>query len=419
MSLVDREHGIDVLNILVGKLSNSIVTASVFAFVSKNFGAGLFNSFGYWWSIGIMVGGVLLGGVGSATVRAVSVSRSLTPIFGFARHILVLNLFIAALLVATFLLFFPNEMARLRFSLAILGFGLSVLIQNVIFGLLRAIKDSRNNLVSSIFVIFQIPFTAWMLSGSHPSLTELFFSLAVAFFISAIVSILIAWRSVCLVVSANNPRVCSQRGFILDVISFTAINLFSYVAVNVDFTLIKVLSTAAEFSMLANGKIYFERFVLPVLMVIAGAISLRILRYDKRLPDGDGPLEFKNIYYCASIFFAVVVFVTIGYWIFNITIGSVDSRINLHWVAAASVGYILFAVNAVLFDLLAVHSTTRAVFIHAIVFMAVGAIIQLGMFHFFRMPGWATGWMVFNVIITARLIKLGVRMNRIQSFNWC
>lgn len=351
----------------------------------------------------MMVGGILLGGIGSAAVREIAVARTLNLVLRFAvKTIAAIILFVASLSILVKITKIIST-ENLLLGIAVIGFGLSVLLQNVTFSVLRTIQDVRSNCIASLMVVFQVPTTVWILMGKSPKVLQLFPVLTVAFGVGTLLAIAIAWRSVREFAVGSSRSSYTASDFGSDVLSFTAINFLSYSAINVDFTLIKILSTKSEFATVASGKIYFERFILPILTLFASVVSLRVLRNKSRWFDKKNVLEsneFKTLI-LTSLF--LVCLLPFGYKIFHASMGSESPNIRLVWIGIASFGYLLFAFNAILFDLLVVSENAQSVLIHVIIFVLLGAVIQWSTFVCFRIPGWAAGWTIFNGIITARL----------------
>jgi hypothetical protein len=283
------------------------------------------------------------------------------------------------------------------------AFGIGVMLQSLVFGLLRALEASLSNTIASSLVVFLVPTLTWLLSGPNPDLTRLFGALTAAFSISTAICIAIAWPSFRYLLNRDSLDVSDNRRILRDALAFTAINIFSYAAVNVDFTLIKRLGTEDEFVLLANAKVYFERFVLPALMVFAGAISLRVLRHPQQDPAGVARIHARFSVPFASLTFLVVAAIAIGYWVFLELF-----RHELHqltWLSAieASIGYLLFAFNAVLLDVLVLRVRIRAVLLHVFAFVVLGGAVQWIAFVTFRVAGWSLGWLAFNLVVTAFL----------------
>lgn len=401
MSIPLRARGIDLANLFVGKVSNFLLTVILFAMASHGMDTIAFGSFAYWWSIGLMVGGVFLGGMSSAAVRTVVLSSSLRPVIRLS-----MQLIVAVMLTGLFVGVAAVQTGVVAFDQVVLigvvsAFGIVVMLQSVLFGLLRALEASRSNTIASVVVVLLVPGAAWLFSGSSPGLLRLFGALMAAFTIGTVACIVIAWPILRgLLQQRDAQKEYKGRRIVRDALAFTSINIFSYAAVNVDFTLIKWLGTQDEFALLASGKVYFERFVLPALMVLAGAISLRVLRHTHDESVGAVRIEARPSISFVIFALVIVAAMTFGYWVFAELIRHDVHQLQWVSVIAASVGYLLFSFNAVLFDLYVLRVRIRAALIHVFAFSVLGSTVQWLAFVTFRVPGWALGWLTFNLVVT-------------------
>jgi hypothetical protein len=403
MSIPLRAQGIDLFTLIVGKGSNFLLTVILFAIASHGMDAIAFSAFGYWWSIGIMVGGVFLGGMSSAAVRSAVISSSLRSAVRISTWLIA-----AMLLTGLFLAFLAAQRGEAILDQVLLvgsvsAFGICVMLQGVVFGLLRAFKASRSNTIASAVVVLLVPGLTWLISGSHPGLLRLFGAMAAAFAICTALCIVIGWSTLRPLIQRVPLEDYDDRQIVRDVVAFSAINFFSYAAVNIDFTLIKWIGTQDEFVLLASGKVYFERFVLPALMVFAGAISMNVLRYEHQRHISAPRIGVIFRVSFVTLAFLMVALIATGYFVFSKLIR--DDLYQLAWLSAiaASSGYLLFAFNAVLFDVLVLRLSIRAVMIHVLVFVLIGGAIQWLAFFTFRVQGWALGWLAFNSLVTVTL----------------
>jgi hypothetical protein len=403
MTIPLRARKIDLLNLVVSKTSNFSITLIIFAVVTHGMDAKNFGLFGYWWSIGLMVGGVLLGGLSSSAVRSLMVSGTLGPSLRIGVMLIMAALVLFLGIASVAYVFDILKFEQLWLAGAVGLFGISVMFQAIFFGLLRALEASRVNLITSVVVVLITPSICWFLIDKNTELPRLFGVLATAFAIGTVVSIVIAWskfRDLCRFGSAD---VSGSRLVFRDTVAFTSLNIFTYLVLNIDFTLIKLLGTPDEFAVLASGKVYFERFLLPALFVYAGAISLRVLRQINHPADSPARIEFKNsgFFIVGTIF--LVAGVATGYWVFSALIR--NDAYQLTWATAitATAGYLLYAFNAVLLDVLVLRAPTRVVLTYVLAFILLCFAVQWLAFMAFQVPGWGVGWFIFNALVTAAL----------------
>jgi hypothetical protein len=277
------------------------------------------------------------------------------------------------------------------------------MLQAVIFGLLRALEASLANTIASIVVVFLVPGLTWLLSGDSPGLLQLFGALATAFTFGVVACFIIAWPMFQKLLKSDIAPAYDSSRIARDALAFTAVNIFSYVVVNVDFTLIKWIGTEHEFALISLSKVYFERFVLPVLLVFAGAISLRVLRHASHASTDAARIETRPSATLAVSALLLIFAMTLGYWVFTVLIRNIPHQLPWASVIAASVGYLLFAFNAVLLDVLVLRVSNMVVIAHVLTFIALGGAIQWFTFVTLRVSGWGLGWLVFNAAVTITL----------------
>lgn len=411
MSIPLIARRIDLANLVIAKGSNFILTVLLFALISRDMDARAFGEFGYWWSIAIMIGGILLGGFSSALVRAVAMHGSLQHLLGPLLWA-TCSLLALCCVIGTVYLWLPQHSALIML-LAFLGFfGILVQVQAAILALLRAAEATRAHIVACVIIVVLIPSWLYLYIGDALSLVQVFGLLAVAFAFSTFCVLLIASRTLGYLsgsTAAGKEQASSVSEFFFNTFSFTVINIFTYSAINVDFTLFRLIGTAAEFEMMATAKIFFERFLMPILMVFAGAISLRVLRYQG--PVDGAILQIRMLggfimWLCTSAI--VMLLLTMAYWVFVYFFRNEPNTIPLGWVVCACAGYLLYAVNGILLDVLVVRRSLTAVITHVAGFLTFGFAVQAFAISSFGLPGWAVGWLVFNLFVGGFLAREGL-----------
>jgi hypothetical protein len=100
----------------------------------------------------------------------------------------------------------------------------------------------------------------------------------------------------------------------------------------------------------------------------------------------------------------------LGCTFFASTIRGDARTIGFCWAACASGGYLLFAVNGILFDLLVVRRRLVAVIVHVAAFLALGCAVQALAIMHLGVPGWAIGWLLFNAMVLAVLAREGLEL---------
>ena len=199
----------------------------------------------------------------------------------------------------------------------------------------------------------------------------------------------------------------SFRGHAL---AFTATNIYSYAVMNTDFTLFRLMGSADGFAAMATGKVYFERFVVPALTVFVGAISLRVLRHPNAPGAQRARIELILKPWAAPVVLGFVALLAGGYWVFAHIVRDNTRTIELHWIACAGAGYLLYSFNSILLDVLVIRRSLRAVILHAAGFIALACAVQATSMILFSVPGWAVGWLAYNLAVTLVLWRSNLFM---------
>ncbi len=219
-----------------------------------------------------MIGGVLLGGLSSALVRVAAAHGSLRHLFVPLRHAALALLVLAAAI--TLSMFALPQWATMGFLIgAVALFGLAVQTQTAILTLLRAAEATLTNAVASLSIVLLVPLALHLMLGADRTLTGMFLFLACAFAIGTLLALICARYQLRTLFADTPKQAPGLTQFLANASSFTAVNVFSYAIVNIDFTLFRLIGSPQDFALMATGKIFFERFVLPALMVFAGAIQ--------------------------------------------------------------------------------------------------------------------------------------------------
>jgi O-antigen/teichoic acid export membrane protein len=415
MSIPLEARLVDLVNLVVAKGSNFILTVLLFALISRGMDSRAFGEFGYWWSVALMIGGVLLGGFSSALIRAAAQYGSLRHL-GTPLGAMALGLPLLACACALVLYLLPQHAALLLLLAVVALFGVTVQIQTAVLSLLRAAEATRANAIASALIVLSIPAVLYFVLGVNFSLIWVFGWLAAAFLFGTLMAVLSA--RVALKHFASHPgEGIGESGtpavgrFFANASSFTAINIFSYAVVNVDFTLFRLIGSSEDFALMATAKIFFERFVVPVLMVFAGAVSLRVLRFQSRPGEPQPRLELKVRPLMWMAVPCVVLLLTAAYWIFVHWIRHDTAAIAPGWVVCASLGYLLYAVNGILLDVLVVQRSLKVVVAHVAGFLVTGCAIQAMAISQFGVPGWAIGWLLFNLLVALLLAREGLSLH--------
>jgi len=401
---------VDLANLVVAKGSNFLLTVVLFALISRGMDNRAFSEFGYWWSISIMIGGVLLGGLSSALVRVAAVHGSLRHLlkpllhvgFGFLALAVVWSGAVWAL---------PQLSSMTLLLSAVVLFGLTVQAQTAVLSLLRAAEATQINLVVSAAIVAIVPTITFFWMRSEIELPRIFFGLAFAFALGTVTAAAISSKILGHLWERDRASSAGVRAFVKSISSFTAVNIFSYVVVNIDFTLFRLIGMPDDFAVMASVKVFFERFVVPMMMVFSGAISLRVLRHSHQSNGSNLQLNANVNHRLRLGVIAIVLLMVMAYWVFTRMIRAEAFTMALPWVGCASAGYLLYVVNGVMLDVLVVQRSLTTVVKHIVGFLLLSAAVQGFAIIFFGLPGWALGWLGFNIVVAAILSRSCLRLS--------
>ncbi len=408
MSIPVQARFLDLANLIVSKAANFTLTAVLFAMIGRGMEPLAFGEFSYWWSVALMIGGVTLGGFSSALVRVVVIYGSVLHLLKPLRYA-ALGLIICALTIAITATVLP-DIARLLTMVSVLTlFGLGVQVQTAVLAVLRALEQTRANMIASIMLVVFVPLAAYAFIGKQQSMTAVFGGLATAFAVGTLMVFFIARKQLSnFIVASAGSKIPSASNFFDNVIAFTLINIFTYGVLNLDFTLFRRFGTEQEFAVMATAKVFFERFALPIMLVFSGAVSLRVLRYHGNVEESPARLQFSitPLLICGAI--ASVFILSLAYKIFSGSFrGDVDGIGSIN-ACCVSAGYLVFAINGILFDVLVVQRRLRAVVMHMLVFLGLGGVLQTIAISYFGTAGWALGWLFFNIVVLVILARDGL-----------
>lgn len=416
MNIRMQAQFVDIVNLIVAKGANFFITVILFALISRGMDARAFGEFGYWWSMALMIGGMLIGGFSLALVRVVAVSGTLSHLLAplFRPTMILLFSIIASFLLLALIQPVGSNYAMLFGALAL--FGIAVQGQTVVLSLLRAIEATRANSHATAVIVVLMPLSMLamlaMLDEAPPTLTQLFGKLAVAFTLSTAAVLLITRREIGEIFFQSGGKDLGLRDFYANASAFTVVNVFNYAMVNMDFTLFRQIGTQIDFATMATAKVFFERFALPALLVFAGAVSMQVLRH----PHGvDGNATRLQVRLTPNLLFGmlvVVVGMAVCYEFFAGYIRGDSETISFGWAICSAAGYLFFAANGILFDVLVFRRRPIFVMLHIAAFLAFGCVIQAVSISLFGVPGWAVGWLLFNLTVHAILLREGAEIRQ-------
>lgn len=229
----------DLVNLFVTRGANFALIAALFALVSQYSEPSLYIDFGYYWGISLLIGGSVYGGVASTLVRLASMDGGLH--FIMEHNAVRLVLFLTGLSIFIVLSLFVSGFkynSLLPFVLFTLGASLQV--QLAIMSLLRSLKDSKNVVIGSLGMLLLIPSVFIILQASDDSIVLIFAKLTVAYSVGLVFTVLIAIRRLRELKNLSNERVeIPLKGLRESYFSFTALNIYAYFFVMIDFHLLR------------------------------------------------------------------------------------------------------------------------------------------------------------------------------------
>lgn len=390
---------LDIVNLIVAKGANFILTAIIFTLISRGFNEYEFAEFGYLWSIALMIGGMLLGGSTLAMVRVVAVCGSMGHLtFILLKHLIILLIFGVLLL----MLAKQSHLIGVSHVLLVVQltfFGIAVQSQGAVLSLLRATEATRTNLVVTIVMLILIPMYVMARIDRELDLISLFGELSIAFLLSTVLAIFIARDEMAKIFFQAENQEPSINFFYANAVAFTIINVFNYASLNLDFTLFRQIGTEADYALVATAKVFFERFALPALLVFAGAVSVHVLRQPHSLERNTMRLQITFTPVFILIALIVVVVIAVGYKIFALYIRGDSQSISFGWAICSAAGYLFFATNGILFDMLVFRRSILLVALLVTILMLIVFTLQSVCISFFGIPGWSVGWLLFNLLV--------------------
>jgi hypothetical protein len=292
-----------------------------------------------------------------------------------------------------------------------LVFGIAVQVQGVVLALLRAVDAVRLNILACLVILIVVPCALVLVMGDRRDMESAFGGLATAFMVGTASVVLISRRVIANLFTDVKSSSLGVGGFIANASSFTLINAFTYGIVNIDFSIFRLIGTPSDFAVMAASKVFFERFVLPTLLVLAGAVSLNVLRYEQ--VDNENAARLRVFFSPLHIGLVILLLVilTLAHEIFANKFRVDNSGLQLTAVVCISFGYMFFAFNGILFDVLVVRKGALVVLRHVLCFLVFGGVLQIVAIMNFGLMGWSLGWLVFNIVIFVILAKEGLQID--------
>lgn len=413
----------DILNVFISRSANVVTVLAVLWLVSTGLPRSQYVEFGFWWGMGIMVGGLLLGGLSSALTRTVMTRGSLPDAIAHpwrslrgrsARVVAVVIVATAVALgwVATRRASAPSAAANLLLACFL---GILFQLNGALASIVRALEIRRQLVWMCAWQMLLVPsglvIALLAVRGSATSITAL--AGIGGGYVFAFIASLTSIRR-CLV---NFGRTTGLREVFIaarrDVVVFTLVNFFAYALLNGDFALVRYIGDSQTVETVGGTKIFFERCVLPVWLIMASAASLQVLRSTRpagshtlRLSLSTGSSARLALFATLAALGSTGAYVVYSRWIIAGR-GAADSVL----VLLAALGYVFNGFVATLLDLFVLRTPVRAVIVFFAVALALLGAQQSLLIRFFGIPGWSVGWLFANGLLATALIYLCSRLS--------
>lgn len=392
----------DFLNLLIVKGANFSLVATIFFLVRIEVDTAAFIDFGFYWGLALMIGGVLFGGLGSTLVRLVSVSGSIQSIVYHPGVKTVSLVFCAIFLVN---IFFAIQAADIVGSMLVSMIGLGAIIQLhlAIMSILRAVKATKYLFVCASAMFILVTGLFLLTQGLSDSVSLILRRLLYAYFISAIVlCFVLRFLLNSSLVNAGERTVVEINRFKDSYVSFTLINIFSYAFVMIDFHILRALLDTDVLSGAGVAKIYFDRFVIPLLSLVTGVVSLNILRAktDSLVGNKSFTIKYDFNEKKAAILILLLPLILLGYYAFSAYGDSGVSSLGYIQAALVLVGYFCFSLNGVFFDVFVIRYNYSAIFIGVLVYLSVSYLSYYFAISIFGLAGWVGACFLLNCTAT-------------------
>ena len=389
---------VDFFNLLVVKSSNFILVATIFFIVRQHLDSSLFIEFGFYWGTGLLVGALLFGGFGSTLVRFVSLYGGIGAIGG-DRTISKLLTAVLVFIAASLYIVGKGLDNKIISLLMVVSLGMVIQLHLVIMSLFRAVRATRELLFGGALMAVVIPSIFIYLTNSIDTIETIFRNLTISYLISLIILMALLAYIARHDEKDRSENIFQSKGFKEGYLSFTMVTVFSNLIILVDFYFLREMLSSEDLAKAGVAKIYFDRFVLPLLSVMTGAISLNILRSKtESIARNAGfttnfGLDRKRV--LAVI--PVLLFIFIGYYVF-IFVGP-SNAVSLSYLQASCVilGYVVYSFNSIFLDILVIKFASSTLFLILSSYLIVSSLVYYFAISTFSLKGWVSALIILNL----------------------
>jgi glycosyltransferase involved in cell wall biosynthesis len=385
--------------------------------LSRSLPIAEYVNFGFWWGMSIMIGGIALGGVSAALARQVALDQALPALLAnnlfLARTPVVLLGVVLVLLASAKVL---STWQHSQWVLVSLAPVLGALIQAsaTLAAIIRVLSMRRHLVILGLAQAILVPIGlvfGLKAAISPPTALSALIGISVGNAM-ALAASLVFLRYLPLdrtsVESVEQRSDSASR----NLLAFTVVNFFVYALLNGDFLIIRSLATTTTLEQIGPIKIFFERFVLPLWLVLATASSLQVFRASSSSLGNPGILTriraISRLAGAALVGALVSAACYLGY--LSLTLPGKSDGVWL--VVVAAVGYAVYGVTTTLLDIFVLaNPLARAIPVLALLLACCG-VGQIWLVVHFEKWGWAVGWAFWNSLLALVLIIIGGSVER-------
>lgn len=394
----------DLVNTVIVKGCNFLLVFLIFLIARTGLDSNIFIDFGFYWSVSLLIGGILLGGASSAFVRFIGVSGSFKSFFNeVSVRLSLMLLFISVLL--SLLVSRGSVLSGYSLYFQLFAFGLIMQMQMAVITLMRALNSMLEvTVTSSIMLVVSPLFFFIMFDEVKGDLSDIFSTLVTSFIFSFFLIIGVCYKQINKLYQADHEKHIQSltvSQFLAAYYSFTAINIFSYSFTTMDFYILREIKIEGLLEIAGTAKIYFDRFVTPTLSVFAATMSIGILRTKSKYVVGNRDIEIdiKPSLFSMTKFIALGLVCAAGYFLFVSLGNGVSTPLNIGAALVITSGYIIYVINSVLFDVMVLKHNARFLIISVTIFLICAFPINYFSIRLFGLAGWVFYWPLMNLVV--------------------
>lgn len=385
---------IDFFNLISFKLVNFVIVAAIFFYVRNNFSNQDFIDFGYFWNISLMLAGIFFGGLSATITRILNIQGGIKSLVesNILKLFIIFNIFIALSIIL--IAFTLPDFGKIYFFL-LFTFGLFFQIQTLLITVMRVKKYSVKMNVSAIISLIVVLSCFYFLTNVEDSTEKLFFNLVISYLLS-LVCIIFFLKSTLINLYDRNEKTLDFKEYKDSYVAYTAINIFTYAYLTIDFYLLREMLSEEQMILAGSTKIYFDRFIIPFLTIISGVFSLNVYRTKSNSIVGNEDIKINfevNKKYLALI--PLIIFITCFVYFY---VYSTNQSINFLQVFILSFCYIIFNINGVLLDGVAIKQKPLILTCIVIFFLLASYIAYFILIKAFEFNGWIIGMTFLNIL---------------------